>query len=137
MRNYEIFATTADTGIRFKGRDFYSLYENALRGLNLLLFCSRRRKLRGDESSRFSYRGDGPESVLVNFLAEVLSLAYQKKRQVVALDFVHADGRRLDVRLQLAPCRSMPRVDIKSVTYHNLRVVDRDGMKSAAIVFDI
>ncbi len=38
MRNYETFSTTADTGIRFQGRDFRELYGNALRGLNLLLF---------------------------------------------------------------------------------------------------
>jgi SHS2 domain-containing protein len=137
MRNYEIFATTADTGIRFKGRDFSGLYENALRGLNLLLFGSRHRQTRGDESSLFIYRGDGPENVLVNFLAEILFLVYQKKKQVVALDFIHADGCWLEARLRLVPCLSTPKADIKSVTYHNLRVVEQNGMKSAAIVFDI
>lgn len=137
MGNYEIFATTADAGIRFKGRDFRGLYENALRGLNLLLFGPRRRKIPGDESAHFSYCGDGPENVLVNFLAEVLFLVYQKKKQVVALDFVHADGCRLEARLRLALCASAPIVDIKSVTYHNLRVLEQNGMKSAAIVFDI
>jgi SHS2 domain-containing protein len=137
MGNYEVFATTADTGIRFKGRDFRALYQNALSGLNLLLFGPRRRVIPGDESAHFSYFGDGPENVLVNFLAEVLSLAYQKKKQVVALDFVHADGCRLEARLRLAPCRSAPRVDIKSATYHNLRVLEHDGVKRAAVVFDV
>ncbi len=137
MGNYEVFATTADTGIRFKGRGFRALYQNALAGLNLLLFGPRRRKLPGDESAHFSYCGDGPENVLVNFLAEILSLAYQKKKQVVALNFVHADGCRLEARLRLAPCRSAPRVDIKSVTYHNLRVREHNGVKSAAVVFDV
>jgi SHS2 domain-containing protein len=137
MRNYEIFATTADTGIRFKGRDFCHLYENALRGLNLLLFASRPRQTRGSESSPFSYRGEGPESVLVNFLSEVLFLVYQKKKQVVALDFIRADGCWLEARLRLLPCAAVPQVDIKAVTYHNLLVVDQNGMKSAAMVFDI
>lgn len=137
MKNYEVFSTTADTGIRFKGRDFYGLYENALRGLNLLLFGSRPRKTCGDESFHFSYSGDGPENVLVNFLAEVLFLAYQKKKQVHALDFIHADDCRLEALLRLAPCGSVPKVDIKAVTYHNLRVVEQKGMKSAAMVFDI
>ena len=137
MGNYEIFATTADAGIRFKGRDFRALYQNALAGLNLLLFGPRRRKIPGDESAHFSYRGDGPESVLVNFLAEALSLAYQKNKQVVALNFVQADGCRLEARLRLAPCPSAPRVDIKSVTYHNLRVVAKNGVLRAAIVFDV
>jgi SHS2 domain-containing protein len=137
MRNYETFSTTADTGIKFRGWDFSELYENALRGLNLLLFGSRRRQEGGEELSHFRYRGDGPENVLVNFLAEVLSQAYQGKKRVVALDFIRADGCRLEARLHLAPCRSMPKVDIKSVTYHNLRVLEKNGMKSAAVVFDI
>jgi UTP--glucose-1-phosphate uridylyltransferase len=137
MGNYEIFATTADAGIRFKGRDYRGLYENALRGLNLLLFGPGRCKARGHGTSHFSYRGDGPESVLVNFLAEVLSLVYQEKQQVLSLAFVHADGCRLEAELRLAPCLDEPKLDIKSVTYHNLRVLERNGMKSAAIVFDI
>ncbi|MBE0664179.1 MAG: archease [Candidatus Aminicenantes bacterium] len=137
MRNYEVFSTTADTGIRFKGRDFRGLYENALRGLNLLLFGSHPRRTHGDDSFHFSYSGDGPENVLVNFLAEVLFLAYQKKKQVHALDFIHADDCRLEARLRLAPCGSVPKVDIKSVTYHNLRLVEKAGMKRAAVIFDI
>ena len=137
MRNYEGFSTTADTGIRFKGRDFRGLYENALRGLNLLLFGSRFRRARGDESFHFLYKGDGPESVLVNFLAEVLFLAYQEKKQVAGLDFIRADGCVLEARLLLAPCRFEPEVDIKSVTYHQLHVVEKKGMKRAAMIFDI
>jgi SHS2 domain-containing protein len=137
MRNYEGFSTTADTGIRFRGRDFRGLYENALRGLNLLLFGSRIRRTRAAESFHFRYKGDGPESVLVNFLAEVLFLAYQKKKQVVGLDFIRVDGCVLEARLLLVPCRSEPGIDIKSVTYHQLHVVEKNGMKSAAMIFDI
>ncbi|HUU06625.1 MAG TPA: archease [Patescibacteria group bacterium] len=137
MRNYEGFSTTADIGIRFKGRDFRCLYENALWGLNLLLFGSRPRRSGRDESFHFRYSGDGPENVLVNFLAEVLFLAYQKKKQVVRLDFIRADGCMLEARLLLAPCRSEPKIEIKSVTYHQLRVVEKNGMKSAAMIFDI
>lgn len=137
MGNYEVFSTTADTGIRFRGRDFRDLYGNALLGLNLLLFGSRRRQAGADESIHFRYRGDGPESVLVNFLAEVLFLAYQEKKQVAGLDFIRADGCVLEARLLLAPCRSEPEIDIKSVTYHQLYVVEKKGMKSAAVIFDI
>ncbi len=113
--------------------------ENALAGLNLLLFGPSRRKLRREASrAHFSYRGDGPENVLVNFLAEVLSLAYQKEKRVVAARF--RPRRRLQAggaTCGLPPAASAPRVDIKSVTYHNLRVLERDGVKSAAVVFDV
>lgn len=61
----------------------------------------------------------------------------RKKKRVLGIDAVYADGCRLEARLRLAPCRSVPQVDIKSVTYHNLHVREHDGMKSAAIVFDV
>jgi SHS2 domain-containing protein len=137
MRNYETFATTADTGIRFKARDFRGLYENALKGLNLLLFGPRSGSAPGCGSARFRFEGAGPESVLVNFLSEVLFLAYQKNKRVTAIAVTHAGESSLAAWLKLAPCLTVPKIEIKAVTYHNLRVVEEGGMKSASIVFDI
>jgi SHS2 domain-containing protein len=137
MRKYETFSTTADSGIRFRGRDFRELYGNALRGLNLLLFGRNPRRGLGDESVVFRFQGDGPENVLVNFLAAVLELAYRDGKKVSAVDFSRADKRRLAARLRLAPRCCSPKIEVKSVTYHNLRVVEKNGMLRAAIVFDV
>lgn len=137
MKNYEIFATTADVGIRFRGHDFADLYENAVRGLNVLLFGKSRKLPADSESCHFSFRGDSVENVLVNLLAEVLSLAYQKKQRVVALVCSHADGCFLAADLRLAEIKGEPELDIKAVTYHNLRVVEKDGIKEASIIVDI
>ncbi|MCU0237576.1 MAG: archease [Acidobacteria bacterium] len=137
MRNYETFSTTADSGIRFQGGDFRELYGNALRALNLLLFGRNPRRGAGGEAVTFRFRGDGPENVLVNFLAAVLELAYRDGRRVSAVDFRHAGRRRLEARLQLAPRRGSPRVEVKSVTYHNLRVSEKNGVLRAAVVLDV
>jgi SHS2 domain-containing protein len=137
MRNYETFSTTADSGIRFQGRGFRELYNNALRGLNLLLFGRNPRRRPGGEFISFHFRGDGPENVLVNFLAAVLALAFQEGKTVIAVDFSRADARRLEARLHLAPSRSVPRVEVKSTTYHGLHVVEKNGRLRAAIVFDV
>ena len=137
MKKYETFATTADVGIRFCGHDFADFYENAVAGLNVLLFGKNRKLPAANESCHFSFRGDSVENVLVNLLAEVLSLAYQKKQRVVAMVCSHADGCFLAVDLRLAEFKGEAEIDIKAVTYHNLRVVEKDGIKKAAIVFDI
>jgi SHS2 domain-containing protein len=137
MKKYETFATTADVGIRFCGHDFADLYENAVAGLNVLLFGKSQKLPSDSESCHFSFRGDSVENVLVNLLAEVLSLAYQKKQRVVAMVCNHADGCFLAADLRLAEIKGELELDIKAVTYHNLRVVEKDGMKSAAMVFDI
>jgi SHS2 domain-containing protein len=137
MKKFETFATTADIGIRFRGHDFAELYENAVAGLNVLLFGKKGELLADSESCHFSFRGDSVENVLVNLLAEVLSLAYQKKQRVVAMACSHADSCFLAADLRLAEIIGEPELDIKAVTYHNLSVVEKDGIKKAAMVFDI
>jgi len=137
MKNFEIFATTADVGIRFSGRDFAGLYGNAVAGLNALLFGTANEPPAANNSQRFRFRGDSAENVLVNLLAEVLSLAYQNKKRVVTMEFFSADMRALDANFRLAMIAAAPAVDIKAVTYHKLRVVEKDGLKKAAVLFDI
>ncbi len=138
MRNYETFSTTADTGIRFRGRGHAELYANALRGLNLLLF-GRNPRLAKQKGTAipFRFRGDGPENVLVNLLAAAVALAGQEGQQVTATDIRRADGCRLDALLLTAPCPRLPRIDVKAVTYHDLRVRERNGVLRAAVVLDI
>ncbi len=137
MKNYETFATTADIGIRFCGHDFVDLYENAVHGLNLLLF-GKNSKLPAEKGScHFSFQGDSVENVLVNLLAEVLLLAYQKKRRVLSIVFNNAGSCCLDADLRLAEIKGEAEIDIKGVTYHNLHVVEKYGIKNVAVVFDI
>jgi SHS2 domain-containing protein len=112
MGNYETFSTTADMGIRFKGRDFRELYENALRGLNILLFGANLRNTTGCETVPFKFQGDGPENVLVNFLAAVLFQVYQQKKRVAALKFGRAGRSFLEAELLVVPCRRLPKIDV-------------------------
>ncbi|HSQ36174.1 MAG TPA: archease [Candidatus Binatia bacterium] len=137
MKNYETFATTADIGIRCRGRDFAGLYGNAVAGLNALLFGTANEPPAASDCRRFRFRGDSAENVLVNLLAEVLSLAYQKNQRVVAVEFTGADGSSLDVDFLLATIAAAPAVDIKAVTYHKLRVIEKDGLKKASVLFDV
>ncbi len=137
MRGYETFSTTADTGLRVRGRTYRELYGNALRGLNLLLFGRNPRRGAGGECIPFRFRGDGPENVLVNLLSEALLLAYRQERCVAAADFRRAGGSSIDARLRLARCARTPRLEIKAVTYHNLRVAEKNGVLSAEVVMDI
>lgn len=138
MRNYETFSTTADTGIRFRGRDHSELYANALRGLNLLLFGRNPRLPKGQRASvPFRFRGDGPENVLVNLLAAAVDLAGREGRQVAGVEIRCADRRRLEASLILVPSSRVPRYDVKAVTYHDLHVREKDGMLRAAVVLDV
>jgi SHS2 domain-containing protein len=137
MRNYETFCTTADMGIRIQGRDFRELYEHALRGLNVLLFGANLRTSAGCSAVPFRFHGDGPENVLVNFLAAILSQVYLQKNRVAAVAIGRAGRSFLEARLLVVPWRRPPKVEVKSATYHNLRLVESAGLKRAAVVFDV
>jgi SHS2 domain-containing protein len=137
MASYEVFATTADAGIRFRGRDFAELYRHSLAGLNLLLFGADRRRPRRGQARDYRYHGDGPESVLVNFLSEVLFLTYHRGQRVAAIEIRCAGRAELEAGMLLVPWRKAPRVDVKAVTYHGLRVGEEQGQLSAAVVFDL
>jgi len=137
MKNYETFSTTGDIGIRFRGRDFAGLYGNAVAGLNALLFGTSTIQPEASNSQRFQFKGDSAENVLVNLLAEVLSLAYQKQQRLVAMEVSSADSSSLDANFRLAAIAAVPAIDIKAVTYHKLRVVEKNGLKKASVLFDI
>lgn len=136
MKSYETFSTTADSGVRCSGNDYGELYANALRGLNLLLFGANRCPGRSAERVPFSFRGDGPESVLVNLLSEALYWVNQRGKRVAAVRVLRAGRDRIEAELLLAPLRRRPRAEVKAVTYHRLRVEGRAGGFRAAVVLD-
>lgn len=136
MKSYETFSTTADSGVRCSGDDYGQLYTNALRGLNLLLFGANRRPGRSAERVPFRFRGDGPESVLVNLLSEALYWVNQRGKRVAAARVLSAGRNGVEAELLLAPLRRRPRCEVKAVTYHRLRVEERAGGFRAAVVLD-
>lgn len=137
MRSHEAFSTTADSGFRFRGRGYAELYASALRGLNALLFGRGGRPAAGGGGSlRYRFRGDGPENVLVNFLSEALFQAGIRGCRVGAR--VRRAGRDfLEADLLFDRRGSVPRVEVKAVTYHGLRVSRKNGVLSAAVVVDV
>lgn len=139
MKEYETFPTTADVGIRIKGITYKDLFKNAIKGLRLLIF--------GNESDfkfnnspiiyPFDFNGDSLENVLVNLLSEVLFLLYSKNRMTIDINFEEVSGNHLKAGLVTFNLDLKPGIEIKSVTYHNLKVIKKKGIKYAEIIFDI
>jgi len=139
MKEYETFPTTADVGIRIKGITYKDLFKNAIKGLNLLIF-------ENETSSQnynspiiypFDFNGDSLENVLVNFLSEVLFLLYSKNRMTIDINFEEVSKNHLKADLVTFNLNLEPAIEIKSVTYHNLKVIEKKGIKYAEIIFDI
>jgi SHS2 domain-containing protein len=141
MADYEVFSTTADVGIRVRGKDYKELYQNALKGFNALIFGRPLPDTLASAPTRypFAYTGDSGENVLVNLLSEVMFLLYTREKLTVAVEFKEAAEKQLNAHLLTAalPPGLEAEMEIKSVTYHNLHISEENGIKSVEIVFDI
>ncbi|MCP5045734.1 MAG: archease [bacterium] len=140
MVDYETFSTTADVGIRVRGKGYRELFQNAVKGLNLLYFDELPEGPRaGDRGlvDHFEYRGDSCENVLVNFLSEVVFLLQIRESITVGIDFQEIEETYIKADLLTIPLDWEPGLEVKSVTYHNLRVVEKAGIKYGENVVDI
>jgi len=140
MKKYETFSTTADVGIRIQGSGFESLLQNAVKGLNLLYFGeSGDKPHRSSDSNRypFEFHGDSRENILVNLLAEIVFLLQNENKITAGIDSKEVNEIYLKADLLTIPADMEPEIEIKSVTYHNLKIKEENGILSTEVIFDI
>lgn len=140
MEKYETFSTTADVGIRIQGNGYEGLFHSAVKGLNLVLFGEHGQDF--DKNSDihphlFEFHGDSCENILVNLLAEILYLLQVENKMTVDISIAGVDETYLKADLITVPLQREPDIEIKSVTYHNLHVREKNGIKWTEVIFDI
>jgi SHS2 domain-containing protein len=140
METFETFSTTADVGIRIRGKGYEGLFQSAVKGLNFLYFGTLPeppQSVGPPQTHPFRFRGDSGENILVNLLSEVVFLLQNEARVTVEVKVHRADDTYIESDLLTVPLHIEPELEIKSVTYHNLSIKDERGIKSAEVVFDI
>lgn len=137
MGKFETFSTTADVGIRVTGQDLEDLFKTAVNGLNRLLFDDEISSSAGSTVHRFEYHGDSAENILVNLLSEILFLIQVRGLITVDLEIREAGENNITANLLLIESNLEPELDIKSVTYHNLKIIEKNGIKYTEVIFDI
>lgn len=137
MKHHETFPTTADVGIRVRGCDCRELYRNAVEGFIELLFGKCGATPQAARAHRFKYRGDACENVLVNLLTEIAFRVYEKKRMVCGLRIMEADDFHLKADFLEVPWPRTPGFEVKSVTYHRLKITETKEGKEAEIIMDV
>ena len=139
MENYETFSTTADVGIRIQGEGYQGLFRSAVKGLNSLYFDEQRKDTvhYTPGSHPFEFHGDSCENLLVNLLSEIIYLLQMENKITINIHVEEASETYVKAGLLTIPCDLEPGMEIKSVTYHNLKVKDKNGIKSAEVIFDV
>ena len=124
---------TADWALEVWASDLAALLAESARGMYGLMGVV----LAGGprQRRRLELAGADRESLLVDFLAELLYLAESEGLAFDRLELEAADGR-LAARLEGAPIASHTK-DIKAVTYHWLEIRDTATGLETRIVFDV
>jgi SHS2 domain-containing protein len=78
-----------------------------------------------------------PESLMVDWLGELLYLYETTERVVAAAEVTEWTPTRLTARVELRPSSAAPAMHIKAVTYHQLQVVEEEDGWMAQVYFDI
>ena len=136
---FRTFSTTADIGLIIYGDDLCQLYRHALMGLNHMLYPrTQRMKSTGQyKNQQIELNGDSDENILNKLMAEILFLVYTKNMICHDIKFHQVRDGCLHANLILGPVSDYPDMEIKSVTYHNLKIRRVRSRLVCKVVFDI
>jgi SHS2 domain-containing protein len=134
---FEVIDHTADIGIIARGKDLPALFSNAAAGMLSLLTDVD--TLRQDTTKEIRLEAGDMETLLVQWLNELLYIIYSEKLVLCKFDIV-IEGNRLTAKCagqELEPKDNSIKREIKAATYHDLQIVQRDGGYWVKIIFDI
>jgi SHS2 domain-containing protein len=150
MKKFEILEHKADLKIRVFGKTKEKLFENAMVGM---FEAAKYEMTKGQTTERLTTKqlttkrlmtkrlaikiksADLP-SLLVDFLSEVLYLVETKKLVFEKVEFKKFKENEIEATLIGKPLKRMG-VHIKGVTYHDLKIFQKNGNFEAEILFDI
>ena len=135
MKNFEILPHIADLKLRIYANSKRELFINSL----VAMFKSIRPIYIDNQELQFniSVKSIDTESLLVDFLNEALYISdvhHVAFKGAIITDF---SDKIITATLIGSKIRSFELVEIKAVTYHDLKIADNNGIWSAEIVFDI
>lgn len=138
MPDYELIDHTADVGIRARGKTLAQVFENAACGMFSILTDAE--YVRPVETHPVKVHAQDVGGLLVRFLSELL---YQfeterllfKDFKVQRISDTHLEAVVRGERLDLS--RHTVLTEIKSATYHLLKVEEEPGGWVAEVIFDL
>jgi len=132
-QNYEEIDHTADLALKVWGEDFETLLRQAALGLYDLMGVKRRAESYCQR--QFALEEESTETILVDFLNELLYLAEEYKEYYTEFRF-DDKSKGMRVTCQGQNVLSISR-NIKAVTFHNLEIKKTDKGLETIITFDV
>lgn len=135
---WEFFEHTADTGFEVRAASRPELYAEAARALAALL-VERPDAVREAESRTLRVEADDEVDLLHDWLDEIL-FQYAARRFIFMRFVIEMSENGIVAEgwgEPLDPERHRPALDVKAITYHQLKVESRPGEWSARVIVDI
>jgi len=140
MGRVELFDHTADLGMRAVADDLDDLYRTVAEGLFDVIVANRE-AVRPIDVQRFSLAADSPESLLVDWLSELIYRSETSHQFFSRFDVrVSPDGRSLEAEVHGEPVDQDRHVldhEVKAVTRHGLRLTREPQGWLAEVILDI
>jgi SHS2 domain-containing protein len=138
VAGFEVFAVTADKGIRAWGPDLPEVFVNAARGMWSLMVEPG--SARADRIISVRVEANDREALLVAWLNELLY--FHEVEEFVAAEFAitHLTDTTLGAEVRgerMDRARHTLVGHVKAATYHLLRVAPREGGWEAQVVVDV
>ena len=138
MGQYKLLDHTADIGIIAFGRDLPEAFGNAAYAMFDILTDMDR--IEEADKSNLRVSASNTEELLVTWLDELL-YRYETERFICKRFVINdMDDRSLSATVfgeKVDPARHEIKLEIKSVTYHQLRVEKTDDGWTAQVIFDV
>lgn len=137
MKKYSVFSHTADIGLNVYAKTIKDIFKNAAEGMFSLLSSSVNKNKA--IKKEFSVKGYDPENILVNWLNELLYLAYSEKALFHSYKIISLGKNSLTALVngfKMYKDVSFP-YEIKSVTYHNIKIKKTKTGYRTQVIFDI
>lgn len=140
-KSYKFVDHTADIAVEISGSSLDELFTAGAEAW--LVSVAGEIKIEDDDMLELELSASSKEELLVTFLNELNYLLITKKWLCSSIQsikiFDDADGCELSAELKGIKLKDNLQLkqEIKSVTYHQLEIVERDGNYSTLVVFDI
>ena len=138
MERYRVFNHTADLGLEVYGKDEKELFSNAafaIFDLTVDLY-----DVNALEVRMITVRGSDREDLLVNYLREILYMLNGEGMLLKDFSILEIDSHYLVGEVKgepFNPDRHSIKMEIKAVTYHQVKVEkNKEGWK-ARVIFDV
>ncbi len=132
--SFEEIEHTADRAFRVRGRDLSDLLVNAARAMHALEGIPST----GEKCAKRELEVEGidAESLLVNWLNEILFVEQQQQGVCEEFDIYEMNGFHLRASVEARKCSGYHSC-IKAVTFHNLKVRETPAGLEAEVVVDV